>query len=159
MAAIPGAPAFTVRSGIMDSEIVLNPAASISRCTSPTDQQYTGQTGTSTTTSTCSARRPHDRRQALLQKPLRPKGVAHVRVVGRRRRAHLARSASSSSLSAGSPEFKSCSAKLGLVKVAHLNVAGPHRPWQHAIRGVGKPGVPLLDFRVKRVIGFQGDRR
>jgi hypothetical protein len=55
-AAILGAPALAVSSGIMDSEMVLNPAASISRCTSPTDQQHTGQTGTSTTTSTCSSR-------------------------------------------------------------------------------------------------------
>jgi len=57
IAAILGAPALAVSSGIMDSEIVLNPAASISRCTSPTDQQHTGQTGTSATTSTTSSRK------------------------------------------------------------------------------------------------------
>jgi hypothetical protein len=51
-AAIRGAPVLAVRSGIIDSEIVLNPAASISHWTSPTDQQHTGQTGTSTTAST-----------------------------------------------------------------------------------------------------------
>lgn len=56
MAAILGTPTLAVNSGIMESEIVLNPAASISRCTSPTDQQQTGQTGTSTTASTCSSR-------------------------------------------------------------------------------------------------------
>jgi len=55
-AAILGAPVLTVSSGIIDSEIVLNPAASISHWTSPTDQQHTGQTGTSRTASTCSCR-------------------------------------------------------------------------------------------------------
>ena len=40
-----------VKSGTGVKVIVLKPAASISRCTSPTDQQHTGQAGTSTTTS------------------------------------------------------------------------------------------------------------
>ena len=56
MAATRGAPVLAVSSGIIESETVLKPTASISRCTSPTDQQQTGQTGTSTTTSTCSSR-------------------------------------------------------------------------------------------------------
>ena len=43
-----------VRSGIPESVLVLIPAASISLCTSPTDQQQTGQPGTSKTTSTWS---------------------------------------------------------------------------------------------------------
>lgn len=51
-AAIRGALVLAVRSGIIDSDIVLNPAASISHWTSPTNQQHTGQTGTSTTAST-----------------------------------------------------------------------------------------------------------
>jgi hypothetical protein len=55
-AAIRGALVLAVSSGIIDTDIVLNPAASISHCTSPTDQQQTGQTGTSTTTLTCSCR-------------------------------------------------------------------------------------------------------
>lgn len=50
-AAIRGTPVLAVSSGIIDSDIVLNPAASISHWTSPTDQQHTGQTGTSTTAS------------------------------------------------------------------------------------------------------------
>jgi hypothetical protein len=54
MAATRGAPVLPVNSGIIDSEIVLIPAASISHWTSPTDQQHTGQTGTNTTTSTSS---------------------------------------------------------------------------------------------------------
>lgn len=45
------------------------------------------------------------------------------------------------------------------VKVAHPNVAGSYRPRQHAIRRVGKTGIPLLDFRVKRVIGLQSQCR
>jgi hypothetical protein len=52
IAAIRGAPVLTVSSGIIDNDIVLNPAASISHWTSPTDQQHTGQTGTNTTAST-----------------------------------------------------------------------------------------------------------
>ncbi len=57
MAAIRGALTEAVRSGIIDRVIVVNPAASISRCSSPTDQQQIGQAGTKTTTSTNSARR------------------------------------------------------------------------------------------------------
>ena len=38
-----------ISSGMGPSDTVLNPAASISHWTSPTDQQHTGQTGTSTT--------------------------------------------------------------------------------------------------------------
>jgi hypothetical protein len=44
-----------VRSGILDNVIVENPAISILRCSSPTDQQQIGQAGTSTTTSTSSS--------------------------------------------------------------------------------------------------------
>ena len=53
-----GTPTDEVRAGIVDNVMVENLAASIRRCTSPTDQQQTGHTGTSTTASTCSARRP-----------------------------------------------------------------------------------------------------
>jgi hypothetical protein len=59
MAAIRGAPLLAVSSGIIDSDIVLIPAASISRWTSPTDQQYTG-----------SNRNQHDRIDTLLFHPL-----------------------------------------------------------------------------------------
>jgi hypothetical protein len=55
MAAILGAPTERVNSGIMESEMVEMPAASISLCTSPTDRQQNGQTGTSTAASTSSA--------------------------------------------------------------------------------------------------------
>jgi hypothetical protein len=44
-----------VRSGMFDRQMVLKPAASISRCASPTDQQQIGQLGTRTTTSTRSS--------------------------------------------------------------------------------------------------------
>ena len=54
MAAILGAPTERVNSGIMESEMVEMPAASISLCTSPTDRQQKGQTGTSRATSTSS---------------------------------------------------------------------------------------------------------
>jgi hypothetical protein len=53
--------------------------------------------------------------QGLPEKLFRPEGVAHVRVVGRRRCAISPSSASSSSRSTGSTEFKSCSAKAGLM--------------------------------------------
>ena len=52
MAASRGTLMAAVRSGMLDSVIVLRPAASISLCTSPTDQQQTGQPGTNTTTFT-----------------------------------------------------------------------------------------------------------
>jgi hypothetical protein len=51
MAAILGAPTERVNSGIMESEMIEMPAASISLCTSPTDRQQNGQTGTSKTVS------------------------------------------------------------------------------------------------------------
>jgi len=50
-----GAPTDRVKSGSVDSATVDRPAASISRCTNPTDRQQNGQTGTSTTMSTPSA--------------------------------------------------------------------------------------------------------
>lgn len=56
IAAMRGTPADAVKSGIVDRVIVLKPDASSLRCTSPTDQLHTGQTGTSTTASTCSCR-------------------------------------------------------------------------------------------------------
>jgi len=56
IAAIRGALTEAVKSGIFEILMVLNPAASISRCTSPTDQQQIGHTGTRTTTSTASSR-------------------------------------------------------------------------------------------------------
>jgi hypothetical protein len=46
-----------VKSGMFDKVTVVNPALSISRCASPTDQQQTGQAGISTAKSTQSARR------------------------------------------------------------------------------------------------------
>ena len=55
MVAILGAPTERVNSGIMESEMVEMPAASISLCTSPTDRQQNGQTGTSTAASISSA--------------------------------------------------------------------------------------------------------
>ena len=55
MAAILGAPTERVNSGIIESEMVDIPASSISLCTSPTDRQQNGQTGTSTAASTPSA--------------------------------------------------------------------------------------------------------
>ena len=55
IAAILGAPTERVNSGIIESEMVEIPAASISLCTSPTDRQQKGQTGTSKTVSTPSA--------------------------------------------------------------------------------------------------------
>ncbi len=57
MAAMRGALTEAVRSGMIDSDMVVNPAASISRCSSPTDQQQIGQAGTRTTTSTNSSRK------------------------------------------------------------------------------------------------------
>jgi hypothetical protein len=42
---------------MFDSEVVVIPAFSISRCASPTDQQHTGQAGTNTTMSTRPARK------------------------------------------------------------------------------------------------------
>ena len=55
MAAILGAPTERVNSGIIESEMVEIPAASICLCTSPTDRQQKGQTGTSKATSAPSA--------------------------------------------------------------------------------------------------------
>lgn len=58
-AAIRGAPTEAVKSGIGDRQIVGIPAASMTRCTSPTDRAQIGQTGTmiarSTSSSTISA--------------------------------------------------------------------------------------------------------
>ena len=45
-----------VIAGIVVTEIVANPAASIARCASPTDRQQNGQTGTRSTASTASSR-------------------------------------------------------------------------------------------------------
>ena len=55
MAANLGEPTERVNSGIIESEMVEIPAACISLCTSPTDRQQNGQTGTSTAASTPSA--------------------------------------------------------------------------------------------------------
>ena len=57
MPATLGALIAVTNSGILANEMVLKPAASISRCTSPTDQLQIGQAGTSTTTSTASSRK------------------------------------------------------------------------------------------------------
>ena len=54
MAATRGAPIAAVKSGTIDSAMVLMPAASTTRCASPTDRQQIGQTGTKTATSTAS---------------------------------------------------------------------------------------------------------
>jgi hypothetical protein len=51
MAAMRGTLTEAVRSGTGVRQMVVKPAASSSRCTSPTDQQQIGQAGTSTTTS------------------------------------------------------------------------------------------------------------
>jgi hypothetical protein len=56
IAAIRGTLTAAVKSGILDKLMVLKPASSICRWTSPTDQQHTGQAGTRTTTSTASSR-------------------------------------------------------------------------------------------------------
>ena len=50
-----GAPIARVKSGSVESATVARPAFSISRCTSPTDRQQNGQTGTRSTASTSSA--------------------------------------------------------------------------------------------------------
>ena len=55
MAATRGAPTEAVSSAMFERQIVLKPAASISRCASPTDQLQIGQLGTSKSTSTCSS--------------------------------------------------------------------------------------------------------
>ena len=47
-----------VRSGMLERVRVLKPAASILRCTSPTDQLHSGQAGTSRTISTASCCKP-----------------------------------------------------------------------------------------------------
>ena len=57
VSACGGAATEAVRAAMFDRLRVLKPAASISRCASPTDQQQIGQTGTSKTTSTFSALR------------------------------------------------------------------------------------------------------
>lgn len=49
MAASRGTHTLDVSAGIGDNVIVLMPAASMALCTSPTDQQQTGQPGTRTT--------------------------------------------------------------------------------------------------------------
>ena len=54
IAARRGTPTEAVKSGMQERVIVLIPATSISLCTSPTDQQQTGQPGTNRTTSTWS---------------------------------------------------------------------------------------------------------
>jgi hypothetical protein len=92
MAAILGAPTERVNSGIMESEMVEMPAASISLCTSPTDRQQNGQTGTSTAASTssafiCSIMAGH----ALFQELTRLEDEALEGVVRRGRATDLAR--------------------------------------------------------------------
>jgi hypothetical protein len=54
-AAVRGAPAAAVSSGIIDRVTVEIPAASISSAACPTDRQQKGHTGTRTTASTDSA--------------------------------------------------------------------------------------------------------
>ncbi len=54
MAATRGAPAAQVKSGIIESDTVGMPAASISLAASPTDRQQNGQAGARTATSTSS---------------------------------------------------------------------------------------------------------
>ncbi len=54
MPATRGAPVARVKSGSVERAAVVSPAFSISRCTSPTDRQQNGQTGTSRTASTSS---------------------------------------------------------------------------------------------------------
>ena len=56
MPASRGTPTARVSSGIHDSVTVAMPLASRIRWTSPTDREQNGQTGTSTTASTCSSR-------------------------------------------------------------------------------------------------------
>ena len=56
MPATRGAPTDRVKSGRVERLTVESPALSISRWTSPTDRQQNGQTGTSRTASTPSAR-------------------------------------------------------------------------------------------------------
>ena len=58
IAATRGALTEAVRSGRFERQMVLMPAASISRCASPTDQLQIGQLGTNTRTSTCSSFSP-----------------------------------------------------------------------------------------------------
>lgn len=55
MAATRGAPTDAVKLAMVESVIVLIPASSTARCTSPTDRQQIVQTGASTTASTPSA--------------------------------------------------------------------------------------------------------
>jgi hypothetical protein len=55
IAATRGAPTAAVSAGAIESAMVLIPAASASRCASPTDWQQIGQTGTKTAASTSSA--------------------------------------------------------------------------------------------------------
>ncbi len=55
IAATRGAPAATVRSGIIERAMVEMPAASTCCCARPTDRQQMGQTGTKTAASTASA--------------------------------------------------------------------------------------------------------
>jgi len=56
MPASLGTPTARVSSGIHESVTVAMPLASRTRCTSPTDRQQNGQTGTSAAASTPSAR-------------------------------------------------------------------------------------------------------
>jgi hypothetical protein len=55
MPASRGTPTLRVRSGIHDTVTVASPLASRILCTSPTDREQKGQTGTSTTASTPSS--------------------------------------------------------------------------------------------------------
>lgn len=55
IAATRGVLTAAVKSGILESVMVVMPAASIFLCTSPTDQQQNGQAGIRTTTSTSSS--------------------------------------------------------------------------------------------------------
>ena len=66
MAATRETPGAAVKSGIMESDTVGIPAASISRCASPTDRQQKGHTGTSTTASTSSSFRRRIMRGTLV---------------------------------------------------------------------------------------------
>ena len=74
------------RSAIGDRMMVVKPAASISRCTSPTDQQQTGQAGASSTTSTPSSLRwPMMAGAVSCINLLRLQDIAHDGVVAWRR--------------------------------------------------------------------------
>lgn len=55
MATVRGAPTATVRSGMLERQIVVMPAPSIVDATSPTDQLQRGHMGTKSTRSTWSS--------------------------------------------------------------------------------------------------------